>query len=48
MFEKALNDVDINKIEAFVNLIHVDVPFLEKVVVKIKGKDCIFSPGRVV
>ena len=48
MFEKALNNIDINKIEAFVNLIHVDVLLLEKVVVKIKGKECIISPGQVV
>ena len=43
LFEKAFSNTDISKIEAFVNLIQSQEQ--EKVVVKIKGKDCINSPG---
>ena len=45
-FEKSFNNTDISKIEAFVNLIQSQEQ--EKVIVKIKGKDCIISPGRIV
>ena len=46
LFEKTFSDTDIGKIEAFFNLIQS--PEQEKVVVKIKGKDCIILPGRIV
>ena len=46
LFEKAFNNTNISKIEAFVNLIQSQEQ--QKVVVKIKGKDCITSPGRIV
>ena len=46
LFEKAFNNTDISKIEAFVNLIQSQEQ--KKVVVKIKGKDCIVSLGRIV
>ena len=45
-FEKAFDNSDIRKIESFVNLIQSQEQ--EKVVVKIKGKDCIISPSRIV
>ena len=46
LFEKAFNNTDISKIEAFFNLIQSQEQ--EKAVVKIKGKDCIISSGRTV
>ena len=46
LFDKAFNNTDISKIEVFVNLIQSQEQ--EKVVVKIKGKDCNISPGRIV
>ena len=46
LFEKAFRNNDISKIEAFVNLIQSQEQ--QKVVVKIKGKDCIISPDRIV
>ena len=45
-FAKIFNNTDISKIEAFVNFIQSQEQ--EKVVVKIKRKDCIISPGRIV
>ena len=46
LFEKAFNNTDISKIEAFFNLTQSQEQ--EKAVVKIKGKDCIISLGRTV
>ena len=46
LFEKAFSNTDNRKIEAFVSLIRSQEQ--DKVVVKIKGKDCIISPGRMV
>ena len=46
MFEKTFNNTHISKIDAFVNLIQSQEQ--EKVVVKLKGKDCIISPGSTV
>ena len=43
LFGKAFGDTDISKIEKLLNLIQSQEQ--EKVVVKIKGKDCIISPG---
>ena len=45
-FEKAFNNTDISKIEAFVNLIQSQEQ--EEIVMKIKGKECIISPSRIV
>ena len=46
LFEKTFNNTDISKIEVFAYLIQSQEQ--EKVVVKLKGKDCIISPGRTV
>ena len=46
LFEKAFNNTDISKIEAFFNLTQSQEQ--EKAVVKIKAKDCIISSGRTV
>ena len=46
LFEKTFNNTHISKIDAFVNLIQSQEQ--EKVVVKLKGKDCIISPGSSV
>ena len=43
LFGKAFSDTDISKIEKLLNLVQSQEQ--EKVVVKIKGKDCIISPG---
>ena len=43
LFEKAFSNIDMSKIEAFVSLIQSQEQ--EKVVAKIKEKDCIISPG---
>ena len=46
LFEKTFSNTDSGKIEAFVNLIQPQEQ--EKVVVKIKRKDCIILPSRIV
>ena len=45
LFQKVFS-VEIKKVEAFVNLI--ESPDDKSVLVKVKGKDCIIPPGRIV